>query len=439
MSDIGERRTANYTTSESLKKKIEVAKLSVKDKYAICRSSARKLVAAYEALALAEEKRDLNGSRKTHSKCLVCEHKYNLAKDNYIDDLARYDESVSEVDEVYNELISMAGEKESRRMSREADKFDRIQSALRNKLALIVNATGESFDERAEETLRKYQDITPSPQKEEEPEKIQKPIAEYNNAPRGAGVGIAPMSIDISHIVEEAVSVAMEKFKAAFIKEADAFIESLPKEGNAEGVSQNDEKSLELETVAETEEAILDEEKNIVLRLKELMEKLTELQNQMTELGALYIDVSNKQKDAADAQRKINDLQRTIAREIQGVQANQKVINQEQSEVYAEQTLFIEKQKASLEGQKALIEAQNGILEMQKTTVESQAALEESIGEIIRSHKEMIASQQTLINQNSKNIEAQEELTKRQSEVTAMQKDAMAKQKQAARAQKSLT
>ena len=57
MAEIGERRTANYTTSESLKKKIEVAKYAAKDKYAICRSSARKLVSAYEALVAAEELR----------------------------------------------------------------------------------------------------------------------------------------------------------------------------------------------------------------------------------------------------------------------------------------------------------------------------------------------------------------------------------------------
>ena len=449
MAEIGERRTANYTTSESLKKKIEVAKYAAKDKYAICRGSARKLVSAYEALVAAEEKKEELGTRKAHSKYLVAEHKYNLAKDNYKADLSRYEDSIKEADEAYDELISMESAKDSKKTSREADRFDKAQANLRAKLDVIVETIGESVEAQDSDVA----EIKVTEERTEPESKAGYPKEQPQYNAGFAGVGIAPMSIDISHIVEEAVSVAMEKFKAAFIKEADEFVESLPKEEKADKTEAAPVQELPIDTeesaekpneadgdaVAKAEEAILDEQTGITERLKELIEKISSLQDEITKLGEAYIEIANKQKEAAENERKINDLQRSLVREIQGVQANQKAISQEQSELYAEQTLFIEKHKSAIENQKTLIDAQNGIAEMQKSTAEAQATLEESISEVIRSHKDVIATQQSIIKENSKNIEAQELLTKRQAELAAMQKEAAAKHKQAARVQKNIS
>ena len=265
MADIGERRTANYTMSESLKKKIEVAKRAVRDKYAICRNSARKLVSAHEALISAEEKKEELGTRKAHSKYLEAEHKYNLAKDNYKADLLRYDESIRETDEAYDELISMESAKDSKKTSREADRFDKAQANLRSKLELMVESIGESIEARNSPVFEEKEEHIVR----EQPTGYAKESSPYNAG--FAGVGIAPMSIDISHIVEEAVSVAMEKFKAAFIKEADEFVENLPKEEKAEGVpteaSENTEKAetRDSDAITKTENAVIEEEEGVPL------------------------------------------------------------------------------------------------------------------------------------------------------------------------------
>lgn len=441
------------TNSEALRKRIEAGKFTAKDKYAVCKVAARRLVSAHTALVEAEESRDIKNNTKSIAKYARAESVFNAAKKEYISFVKLYDSLVEEVLSLYDELIASESAKGAKRARLEAEKFESRESYLRDCLSEIVKEIDglEAEEElpvaKKPEPEQKKQRTEPiSQQPNEEIHDIHVPPQHHTTygmpyympnemyrpyAPQG--VNIAPASIDISAIVEDAVASAMEKFKKAFNKRAEEFIEAQP-------IGEDVSASAETEVpgaVLLMEEEVAENEKAVVEKLSALIENLKVLSLEMTELGAAYMQLANTQKDAVDAQRKVNDMQRHISRDIQGVQANQKVINQDQAAVSAEQAAVIEQQKANVENQKLLEGAQLEITEMQKSLLEAQKALEESVREVIASQKSIISGQQSVIASNAKNIELQRELTEKQTEVSALQKSAIAEHKQLARSLRS--
>ena len=261
-------------------------------------------------------------------------------------------------------------------------------------------------------------------------------------------VNVAPVNLDISGIIESAVSSAMEKFNEVLSEKLsnisvpmpNVTFDNTPSE-NAKEQKTESENRVGLEDhgiVKELCEKVAEDEKYLSDKLSELISKLKELSDSAAELGAQYIEIAAKQKEAIELQRRINDMQRTTVRELEGVQVNQKVIFQDQMAVAEEQTVVFEQQKAAVERQKSIIETQKNVDSEQGELLSMQSQMDEKHKETIRLQKELINAHQSVITASQKTIELQKALSDKQAEVTRFQKSVISEHKQVARSQKNL-
>ena len=455
MAELGK----TVSTPKSLKKKIAAGKSTVDDKYACCKRSAKKLVSSRNALIAAEAKKESKGTSGALANFAVAENRYSAAIKEYKSFLSLYDSLVDDVLKLYDELVMIENAKGAKKARIEAEKFDTHQGVLKENLWQIVKDMDISEPEKPvkdegkgtvkENFVSENKDLEDTLKPKATPQmKQQMPPpsrhSNYSAAPSyfvpseymyrpyyPQGVNIAPATIDISSIVEDAVASAMEKFKAAFDKRAGAFCKELT-------VTPPESALVMSEKVMAMEENVAENEQYIIEKLTGLTENLKNLSDEMTVLGAAYMQLANKQKDAVELQRRINDMQRALSRELQGVQANQKVINQDQAEVSAEQASVMEHQKANVENQKLIADSQDSLADMQKAVIETQTTLEESMRDVLSSQKDIISAQQSIINANAKNVELQRELAQKQSEVTSLQKSVVSEYKQVTRAQRNI-
>ncbi len=261
-----------------------------------------------------------------------------------------------------------------------------------------------------------------------QPAYVQPPYPGYGyEAPK-----VAPVSIDVSAIVEKAIAATMNKFSEALDKRIATYMENyelnLPAQsGKTYGAGE----------IAAVEATILEDEQFLLDKLTAMMESIKALTAQVAELSAAYAEIASKSADANELQKQTNDMQRRTLREQQGIQVSQRVISQDQISVAQNQTALAEQQKVVQERQQAITEAQAAMEETQRVVAENQATLEESMKTVMQSQKDIIAAQQALMAGNTKNAEAQAEMAARQAETLALQKEALTSQKQVLRDQKS--
>ena len=436
MEDFNEK-SLNFSTPASLKRRIKAAKTTVKDKYTVYMGTAKKLVAAYNALLDAEEKNEYSNSSKNTAKCAVADNRFKAAAREYLTYASLYESFVDDVIALYDELILNDRPSAARRTRVACEKFEIQQKLLQERIADVVKSV-EGIPDSIEDIrpTRVKEDVEEKPKAKPEPQTYIPPqepaYRPYYMPPQG--VTIAPMSIDISKTVEDAISASLEKFKEAFAKRIDGCVNELPVMASSE-----ENISAESDGVYEMEVSVLNEEKLIVEKLLKLTEDLKTLSDAVSQLGATYMELADKQKNATELQRTINDMQRSVSREIQGVQVNQKVIAQDQAAVSGEQAALIEQQKANVENQKLALEAQEGVSEMQKTVIMAHTALEEQMSEILSAQKDAIATQQAIVTASVKNIELQRDVLEKQTELTEEQKAVMTAQRALSRSQRSLS
>lgn len=472
-------------TLENIKSKISETKGATRDKYAVCRVGATKLLDAYKSLADAQANATFRRTAKTLSALSSAQREYDITKREYFSLYLLYTDLTDAVSALYDEALSMADDRQNRRLIAEEAKFeDQINRDKDNLTAYLAEVRGldtdlaeflkrNSFeyttpdripqDEQLKEDIpvadskttaeRIAASSAPTPEYREEKKRPsatyykevrERPAADgyyrqgapmyyppyyydpYRPIPpeRAPEFEIAPVSIDISEIVEDAVNTAMEKFKEALA-------------ASISDVSVAAPTSAASSDTVMLEEKIVEEALSVTDKLIAITEKLRTLSESMTELGVSYMNIANRQKDALELEEKINEMQKTLSKEIKGVQVHQKVLMQDQGAINEQQAVLAEHQKSAVETQKLIFESQSGMADMQKAVIDTQNALEESMREVVRTQKEIIGAQQALINSGAKAIEAQRELTAKQSEMSAMQKEAMSKQKQLMRMQRS--
>ena len=252
---------------------------------------------------------------------------------------------------------------------------------------------------------------------------------------------VAPVSIDVSAIVEKAIAATMDKFSATLDKRIESFMENYqinipaPAENGANPAVVS--RTYGADEIAALEGSILEDEQFLIDKLTAMMENLKTLTAQVAELSAAYAEIVSKSADMGELQKQTNDMQRRTLREQQGIQVSQRVIAQDQITVAQEQTALAEQQKSIQENQQALTDAQQAMGEAQKMVIDNQITLEESVKEVMQSQKDIITAQQTVIAGNNKNAELQAEITSRQAETLQVQKEALAAQKQVLREQKA--
>ena len=257
------------------------------------------------------------------------------------------------------------------------------------------------------------------------PEKEEAPREDKRVTTTVASVNVAPVTIDISPMVERAISAAMDKLNAGFERKiAEFFAEmKLPSApapapvSNSEPVS--DAKDVEtlkavhnsISVNNELAEYVLEEEKHIFDKLKSLCSSIQTLLDEIANVSGEYLTVATKQKEVAEMQKQVNDMQRYTMKEQQGVQVNQRIVGKDQTELVAKQTLLLEQQQALGEQQKSVADAQRSMADTQKAVTDTQSTIDSAMKSVLDSQRNLIASQQSIIQINAKNLEAAKRLS----------------------------
>lgn len=457
-------------SSDNKRQRIEDSKLTVESKFAISKVAARKLVEANAELAAAEEYRSLKGNSKSAAKHAMAASSYNECLKDFISFFMIYERHVNSTLSLYDELIAVSDSKETKKVRAEAERFETSQNYLKDSLWDTVGAIsgvseaydaalkayaeenpeeaelgyGEALEETAEPTLDDISayDEPPAdvPARDEAP---QRESGNQSNAPKNSGapqgvppympygayvpyyssqnVAIAPASIDISPVIEDAVNTAMKKFKLILDRQAEELSEAA-----SSAIITTDK-------IVKSESEIAEAEAAIASKLAELMAGLKKLTDDLSVVAESCEKIIETEKDVAERQRRVNDMQRTLVREMQGVQANQKVILGEQTALIEEQAALLELQSANAENHKLILAAEGEVADMQKSLLQAQSAIGESVRDVVNSHKSIVSAEQAIISANAKNIEHQRELAEKQGELVALQKSLMAEHKSTAR------
>ena len=397
------------------------------------------------------------------------------AKDELEATLNAFAESEGQVklllDSVHTDYSSIADQYHGRKSDRIMDGYEKYNSSIISRM-IEIQAITESdgyFESEEEETNMAIPEIpvannTPAPQAAPQqapahapqaapayaapayqyPQYIPVPMPmpysyapQHQAAPEAAGTpNIAPVSIDVSPMIEKAIDATMQKFVAAFDKKLERFVNEhpvdLPMSRGGVAISGGEGE------IASMEGLILDDEQAIIEKLATMIETLKALSASMNELSTLCADIAVKQSTANEMQKQTNDMQRQTLREQKGIQVGQRVVNQDQAAIVAEQTALQDQQKAMLDNQKALVEGQQAMEETHRLVAENQAAIDAAMKAAIAAQKEVIAAQQSINAANAKNLDAQNDAIEKQGATLALQKEALSAQKQMLRDQKSM-
>ena len=281
-------------------------------------------------------------------------------------------------------------------------------------------------------------------------------------APEAPQPKVAPVTIDVSNIVDKAVADTMKKFTAVLEKKIEEYVASIvlpdpvvvqpvivepapaPVVEAAPVVAPVEvtetvvvSKTRGAEEIAALEEKILEDEQFVIDKLTAMLAKVQELADSMAAASEKYYDIASKQSATNDLQKQTNDMQRHTYREQQGIQVSQRVVGQDQAAVASDQIILAEEQKAMVERQAAVNESQLNVIDTQAVVIETQVTIEEAMKSVMQAQKDIIRTQQTIINNNNKTVTANAELADKQAEVLALQKEALANQKQMLREQKA--
>ena len=249
---------------------------------------------------------------------------------------------------------------------------------------------------------------------------------------QNAEPNIAPVSIDVSPIIEKALEATMDKFVAALDKKIDERLDgrqiNLPAGSGATYGSGE---------IASLEGLILNDEQAIIDKLTDMIENLKTLSAAMNELGTLCADIAVKQSTANEMQKQTNDMQRQTLREQKGIQVGQRVVGQDQAAITVEQASLQEQQKATLETQKTLVDGQKALEETARLVAENQAAIDAAMKSAVAAQKEIITAQQAINAGNAKTLDVQSDVAEKQNATLVLQKEALAAQRQLLRDQKA--
>lgn len=247
----------------------------------------------------------------------------------------------------------------------------------------------------------------------------QQPAPEVKEQPAPS---IAPVSIDVSPMLEKALEATMQKFVAAFDKRIEKFVAEHPV--NIPATSAPAGVSYASGEIATLEGAVLEDEQAIIDKLSAAMETLKTLSDTVEKLTARLADT--------------NELMKKNMREQKAIQANQKTINYDQNAVVTEQTALLDQQKGLLESQQALVEGQQAMVETQRTVAENQTVIDEALKAAVAAQKEILSAQQAITAGNAKALDTQNDVAEKQNATLALQKEALAAQRQMLRDQKNM-
>lgn len=258
-------------------------------------------------------------------------------------------------------------------------------------------------------------------------------------APRAAvtSVNVAPINIDVTPIVERAISAAIDQLSTTLEAKIADYVEKLnipaptvtPAAAPvvfpvATPVAQGGATAL-----GELEGAILEDEKALYEQLKTMYEGIGTMVDGVVEIVATYKTLTAKLREVADMQKQVNELQRVTMRDQQGIQANQKVINNDQLELNASQRLLSEQQAKVSETVRSLGEAQDAALVLETNMLEKQANINSAIEAIVAKQDSITVTAQKLAVTQDSIVAKQTAIAESQKETQELQKKLQKEQK----------
>ena len=443
--------------------------------YNVAAKDVKKTAKDLETAERAYEKRDSARNARIYDEANAA---HLAAKGVYRDTGMRVNSLIEAVRKDYVALSELYDDRRSERVMDEFDRYnDRVTARILNIQELTESVDGfepDDFDIEEDEDIMAIPEIpvqqaapvqaaqtvaqaapayapapAPAPAYSPYPQYMPMPMPmpipyPYNmqggsaSAPQEAGQApkIAPVSIDVSPMIEKAIEATMEKFALAFDKKLENFMAehevNLPVGGAKSGATYGSGE------IAALEGLILDDEQALIDKLTAMIENLKVLANGMAELSAVCAELFDRQNNVNEMQKQTNDMQRQTLRDQKGIQVGQRVIAQDQVAVAQDQVALQEQQKAVADNQKALSEAQQAMEETQRLVAENQATIEEAMKNAMQVQKDMITAQQNIIAGNAKNVDAQNDLVEKQNATLALQKEALVAQRQMLRDQKAV-
>lgn len=445
----------------ALRETLNDDKKRVADELTYYKSVARDIKKARKRVEMAEAAYDKRESDKNASKL-------EDANDELSATLGAFSDSEAQIkqllDTVHSDYSAIADQYHGRKADRILDAFEKYNSSIMSRMIDIQSETEtDSYfesDVEEEETTMAIPEIpvahgTPAPAAAPQqapaapayaapayqyPQYIPVPMPmPYGYPPQQAPEvnqtpNIAPVSIDVSPMLEKALEATLAKFVSAFDKKIERFVDEHPIDipvSSVGGASYSGE-------VSSIEGHVLNEETAILEKLTAMVENLKVLSESMDKLSTLCAEIAVKQSTANDMQKQTNDMQRATLREQKGIQVTQRVVAQDQAAITADQNALADQQKVMLESQKALIEGQQAMEEAHRLVAENQAAIDEAMKAAVAAQKEIISAQAAINAGNNKNLDAQNAVAEKQSATLALQKEALAAQRQMLREQKAM-
>ena len=293
----------------------------------------------------------------------------------------KYREILEEINDSYIGIIFSEENRVARRkLEREAESFrraeERNQARLDRAYAPFTSYYTESESEEGEVEI--LDDIPfENPQGASYNDAASYGIPQYQYNPcQQQNVNIAPVNLDISAIVENAVRSAMGKFSSALDARINSYVGQMPKIPHRDGGAPTSD------VIVEMAGKVADDEKFVLDKLIELLGSLKDVGERLSSLSLLCNEILEKERIAADGARRVNDMQRQLSRELQAATATQKVIANDQAAVTESQHEVFEQQKAALESQNTINEAQKAISLTQLSVMEAQKRIERNMRQI---------------------------------------------------------
>jgi len=365
------------------------------------------------------------------------------------DTLAKILDATKEIAECLGGSDSKPGMKEIELYSKYEAQIEKSVEACEKCLAGAVPMSDFAEPEEVEaEEAEVEEEIIEEEEAEEAPkEEVKNDVPEIVEGKRVTttaqvtSVSVAPVTIDVTPIVENAIRATMQRLEAGFEMKIKSYLDNLviptpeikpvavTEEVKVATVSSELAKTVSANS--ELEAHILEEQTALYERLSTMCTSIQTLTEKIVELSTTYMALTSKHKDITELQKQVNDMQRQTQRDQQGVQVAQKVINNDQVEVVAAQALIKEQQEKLVTEQKELTEKQAEIIRMQDAVVAAEKELEVQM-------KALLSTSQTIVQGAVRIEEAQKSIAERQAEVAQSQKETLTAQKQVQKEQRSV-
>lgn len=344
-------------------------------------------------------------TEKNQKRFTRAEESYAFASNEYARSIDKINNNLSLIEKEYEKLIdtlkAQGDIKGAEATKRELDEYVtslKVMMAKNDRSEGTALPPNESANEAQVNASTDSEEITPV----------------TNNTVRSSvtSVDIAPMTIDVTAIVESAINSAIERLNDGLTKRIDEYVASLqlpsftqePEQGATEGGEVSESGAAE--------------------QIRTSCNNAAELIAELNSLVDGFKEIAEKQKALAELQKQINDVQRQTAREQEGVKVNQKLISNEQAAVTSEQSSILLEQKR--------------ISEEQKTVVEAQNAVADSFEEVVRRERELADKQREILRENDSLSATVGKIVAKQGEVHAAQKETLLASRKLQRDQKQL-